>query len=215
MVHSSPNLFANLMLDFSFNQIKWEDPEFVPGKIQSVSPWQVELISGIPQIDPSYLAAGEHMVSWNPVNGSSNMMMGRSAQPLFNHNTFPAGMQGARQGPKNNDQPLYSGNMAGSGSVQEFTDASAEGSSPTSTLPYENLLPPSKESNNGTCIPAKRARSGSIQLFGRVIQTEESYETNAVAVRQQHKEAGTAQSDGPSSASPSGAPRSPESDLRA
>jgi len=201
------------MLHVSFNQIKWEDPELVRN-MQNVSPWQVELIPGIPQIEPSYLGAGEHRVSQNPVNGSGYMMMGSLPASRLSYHAFLAGMQGARQVPKDNDQSSHSEHMAGSDSVQEFTDAYPGGRSPTSTLPYEKLLLPSKESDNDTRVPSKRARSMSIQLFGQIIETVELFETDAV---KKHKEGGTGQSNDPSSASPREATiqGSPESDFRA
>ncbi|GAB2271968.1 hypothetical protein Dimus_006798 [Dionaea muscipula] len=89
-------------------QVAWDEPEVLQN-IKKVSPWEVEYVTPTPlipafppakksRVTPSrmFLTEGEAEFSL-PVIGFGNSMFGQFSSSHLNYNTFPAGMQGARQ----------------------------------------------------------------------------------------------------------------------
>ncbi|XP_072969937.1 auxin response factor 17-like [Typha angustifolia] len=92
-------------------QVIWDESEVLQN-VRNVSPWQVELVCVIPQIQAPYpvtkklkgpqssefLADGEGC-TLVPMRGLGNSTMVNPFHPLLSFTTFPAGMQGARHEP--------------------------------------------------------------------------------------------------------------------
>ncbi|XP_042505046.1 auxin response factor 17-like [Macadamia integrifolia] len=90
-------------------QVTWDEPEVLQN-VKKVSPWQVELIATTPPLQTPFpptkrlrvpqnldlLTDGERSLYY-PMEELTNSMMGNLSPSLFSYNSFPAGMQGARQ----------------------------------------------------------------------------------------------------------------------
>lgn len=89
-------------------QISWDESEILPN-IKAVSPWQVEFVSPTPPIPAGFSPAKKFKGMENPgllTDGKGDPplpsvgfspMMGQLHPSFLNYNTFPDGMQGARQ----------------------------------------------------------------------------------------------------------------------
>ncbi|KAM7256755.1 hypothetical protein ACFE04_012496 [Oxalis oulophora] len=91
-------------------QISWDEPEVLQNA-KRVSPWQVELVSSTPQLQPPFTPVKKFKYSQNsgfpmdgddgvcfPMTGFNPSTMGQTNLSSMNYHSFsPAGMQGARQ----------------------------------------------------------------------------------------------------------------------
>ncbi|KAL2339847.1 hypothetical protein Fmac_007787 [Flemingia macrophylla] len=183
-------------------QITWDEPEVLQ-HAKWVSPWQVELASITPALNSAFpptkrLRAADDSAVFNEGEGGpfsmtefTNSAMGHLNPALLSYATFPAGMQGARHDVfsassfsnyARDISPLSMGISFGNNTVPFLNTLSTElnvGSSQS-----DDLSPDSRSSlhscdsevvGNHNC---NQSRSGpvSIQLFGRVIQTEQHNE---------------------------------------
>ncbi|XVE60403.1 hypothetical protein DITRI_Ditri05aG0125900 [Diplodiscus trichospermus] len=180
-------------------QVAWDEPEVLQNS-RRVSPWQVEVVSSSPlhssfpptkrfkssQDSGSIDAEGEIFFS---MTGLTNSTMGYRNPSLLNYNSFPAGMQGARQNHfhlqsitnslSENNPMMYTDNFSGNYMVPKLNRISTElniGSSHS-----DNLSPDSQSSmvsfgteltENGGCNSSKVGVS-SFQLFGKIIHIKE------------------------------------------
>ncbi|XVE95384.1 hypothetical protein REPUB_Repub02eG0092600 [Reevesia pubescens] len=180
-------------------QVSWDEPE-VPQNARRVSPWQVEIVSSSPLHSPfpsakkfkfsldSGLTDAEGEIFF-PMAGLTNSTTGYMNPSLLNYNSFPAGMQGARQNlfhlqsltnsASENTPMMYTDNFGGNHMLPQLKRISTElniGSSLT-----DNLSPDSQSSmvsfgteltENGGCNSSKVGIS-SFQLFGKIIHMKE------------------------------------------
>ncbi|KAA8538570.1 hypothetical protein F0562_028236 [Nyssa sinensis] len=92
-------------------QVTWDEPEVLQN-VKRVNPWQVEYVVPTPPLHSMFPPTKKFRVAQNPgllANGegelflpmkSFNTSMTENLNPvLMNYNSFPAGMQGARQDP--------------------------------------------------------------------------------------------------------------------
>lgn len=94
-----------LILHF-FVKVTWDEPEVLQN-VTRVSPWQVELIMPAPTFHAPLPMAKRSRIAQSlglPSDGEAEIffpmadtVMGVLSPSLLKHNTFPAGMQGARQ----------------------------------------------------------------------------------------------------------------------
>lgn len=87
-------------------QVTWDEPEVLQN-VMRVSPWQVELVMPTPPFHTTPPPAKRFRIAQSPELPSdgegeiffpmADTVMGILNPSLLNHNTFPAGMQGARQ----------------------------------------------------------------------------------------------------------------------
>ncbi|XVF64670.1 hypothetical protein PTKIN_Ptkin09bG0186400 [Pterospermum kingtungense] len=180
-------------------QVAWDEPEVLQNA-RRVSPWQVEIVSSSP-LHPSFSSAKKLKLSHDsgltdaegdilyPMTGLTNSTMGYMNLSLLNYNSFPAGMQGARQNHfhlqslnnsvSENTPMMYADNFSGNYMVPKLSRISTElniGSSQS-----DNLSPDSQSSvisfgteltENGGGNSSKVGVS-SFQLFGKIIHMKE------------------------------------------
>ncbi|XVF39434.1 hypothetical protein PTKIN_Ptkin01aG0034300 [Pterospermum kingtungense] len=180
-------------------QVAWDEPEVLQNA-RRVSPWQVQIVSSSP-LHSSFPSAKKFKFSQDSgltdaegeilfsMTGSTNSTMGYMNPSLLNYNTFPAGMQGARQNhfhyqsltnSVSENAPVRStDNFCGNYMVPKLKRISTElniGSSQS-----DNLSPDSQSSvvsfgtevtENGGSNSSKVSVS-SFQLFGKIIHMEE------------------------------------------
>ncbi|XWS21569.1 hypothetical protein CRYUN_Cryun30bG0065500 [Craigia yunnanensis] len=180
-------------------QVEWDEPEALQNA-RRVSPWQVEIVSSSP-LNASFPLAKKVKFSQDSgltnaegeifftMTGLSNSTMGYMNPSLLNYNSFPAGMQGARQNHfhlqsltnsvSENTPMMYTDNFSGNYMVPKLNRISTElniGSSQS-----DNLSPDSQSSMvsfgtelaaNGGCNSSKVGVS-SFQLFGKIIHMKE------------------------------------------
>ncbi|RVW19810.1 Auxin response factor 17 [Vitis vinifera] len=94
-----------LVLDL-YVKVTWDEPEVLQN-VMRVSPWQVELVMPTPPFHTTPPPAKRFRIAQSPELPSdgegeiffpmADTVMGILNPSLLNHNTFPAGMQGARQ----------------------------------------------------------------------------------------------------------------------
>ncbi|KAK5832163.1 Auxin response factor 17 [Gossypium arboreum] len=179
-------------------QVAWDEPEVLQNA-RKVNPWQVQISSSSPLhssfpsekrlkfSQDSGLADAEGEIF--PVSGLTNSTMGYLNPSLLNYNSFPAGMQGARQyhfhlqsltnDVSENTPVMSTDNFSGNYVVPKPTRISTElniGSSQS-----ENLSPDSQSSmvsfgteliEHGGCNSSK-VGVGSFRLFGKIIALKE------------------------------------------
>ncbi|XWS15067.1 hypothetical protein CRYUN_Cryun35bG0062300 [Craigia yunnanensis] len=191
-------------------QVAWDEPEVLQNA-RRVSPWQVEVVSSSPLYSPfpsakkfkfsqDYGLTDAEGETFFPMPG-----MGYMNPSLLNYNSFPAGMQGARQNHfhlqsltnyvSENTPMMCTNNSSGNYMVPKLNRISTElniGSSQS-----DNLSPDSQSSmvsfgteltENGACSSIKVGVS-SFQLFGKVIHMKEP-------VRSRFEEVGCMEHDG-------------------
>lgn len=170
-----------------------------------VSPWQVELLSATPSLHAAFpptkkfrTAEGSGVFTdgeGDPLfsmTGFSNSTMGQLNQTLLSYGTFPAGMQGARHDLfsastfpnfSSNNSHLWMGNPFVNNMVPRLntmlTELNVDGSQ------SDDLSPDSRSSlhsfgtefvGTNNCNSTKSG-SGSFQLFGAIIQTNQPAES--------------------------------------
>ncbi|KAL2497282.1 Auxin response factor 17 [Abeliophyllum distichum] len=178
-------------------EVMWDEPEVLQN-VKRVSPWQVEHVLPAPQIHsafpplkkfkvrqtPGKLPDGEGEI-FIPTTESTNLMIGHSNSSVFNYNSFPAGMQGARL-----DQICVSSlsNSHSDNSHQIFTNFMKNDTQPelkiisselnVGSSRVDNLSPDSQSSVHfsSTELAAKQGSVSSIQLFGKIICIAEPIE---------------------------------------
>ncbi|XP_022766367.1 auxin response factor 17-like isoform X1 [Durio zibethinus] len=178
-------------------QVAWDEPDVLQNA-RRVSPWQVEIVSSSP-LHSSFPSAKRFKFSQDsglsdaggemffPMTGLTNPKMGYLNPSLLNYNSFPAGMQGARQNHlqsftnyvSENIPMMPTDNFSGNYMVPKLNRISTElniGSSQS-----DNLSPDSQSSvvsfgteltENGGCNSSKVGVS-SFQLFGKMIHMKE------------------------------------------
>ncbi|MBA0746010.1 hypothetical protein Gogos_008561 [Gossypium gossypioides] len=179
-------------------QVAWDEPEVLQNA-RKVNPWQVQISSSSPLhssfpsekrlkfSQDSGLADAEGEIF--PISGLTNSTMGYLNPSLLNYNSFPAGMQGARQyhfhlqsltnDVSENTPMMSTDNFSGNYVVPKPTRISTElniGSSQS-----DNLSPDSQSSmvsfgteliEHGGCNSSK-VGVGSFRLFGKIIALKE------------------------------------------
>lgn len=185
-------------------QVTWDEPEVLQNA-KRVSPWQVDYVASTPSIHTAFPPAKRFRVPLSPglltnaeeefffpVAGAPNSTMGQLNASLLNYNTFPAGMQGARQDLycvsnlshllSENSPQMCTYNSFGNNVVPKLKRVSTElniGSSQS-----DELSPDSQSSvhSSGTeldgnryCNSTKVGRS-SFQLFGKIIHMNQPVE---------------------------------------
>ncbi|KAA8546350.1 hypothetical protein F0562_002911 [Nyssa sinensis] len=187
-------------------QVAWDDPEVLQN-VKRVSPWQVEYVvptsplhstfpptkkCRVPQ-NPGLLTNGEGELFF-PMTRFSNSMMENLKPSLMNYNSFPAGMQGARQDP-------FSGsslsNLVSEDANQTCTDYFfANSMTPKlktvstelniGSSQCDNLSPDSQSSvhffgaelaGKQDCNLLSKIGISSFQLFGKIIHLKEPVES--------------------------------------
>nr|DAD24393.1 TPA_asm: hypothetical protein HUJ06_025857 [Nelumbo nucifera] len=186
-------------------QVNWDEPEVLQN-VNRVSPWQVELAAATPPLQTPFPPTKKFKVPQNPdlltgegplffpMTGLSNSMMGHLnlTPSLFNYNTFPAGMQGARHDPicvsslsnfvSKNMGDMYSNNIYGNKTTPKSSCVSTELSIGSSSH-SDNSSPHSQgsvhffgteTSGHHNCNMTAKASVTSFQLFGKTIQTKQT-----------------------------------------
>ncbi|XP_028059949.1 auxin response factor 17-like isoform X1 [Camellia sinensis] len=90
-------------------KVTWDEPDVLQN-VKRVSPWQIEYVEPTPLLHSAFPPAKKFRFPQNPglptdgkgdlffpIPGPSNSMIGYLKPSLMNYNSFPAGMQGARQ----------------------------------------------------------------------------------------------------------------------
>ncbi|XP_027938709.1 auxin response factor 17-like [Vigna unguiculata] len=182
-------------------QVNWDEPEVLQNA-KRVSPWQVELVSPSLALHTAFSPSkrfradqGSGLLSdregdpFFPVTGFPNSM-GNMDKKLLSYDTFPAGMQGARHDLfsassfsnfLNDNSYLYMGSSSfGNNTVQSLGIVSTELN--ISSSQSDDLSPHSQSSLHsfdteftGTRHCNTKVGSGSILLFGKIIQPAESH----------------------------------------
>ncbi|KAK0575677.1 hypothetical protein LWI29_005056 [Acer saccharum] len=188
-------------------EVTWDEPEILQN-VKRVNPWQLEFVStSVPLHTPfpsakrlkfpqnsGLVTDGEEEVTF-PLRGLTDSTTGHMYPSLLNYNTFPAGMQGARQNTNSffslsnfiseNTHQMCSDNTSGINIVPKLKNVGTElnmGSSQS-----ENLSPDSHSSaysfgtellGNQGCNTAKNGAS-SFQLFGKIIHTNQPVESGS------------------------------------
>ncbi|KAG2701010.1 hypothetical protein I3843_06G022800 [Carya illinoinensis] len=183
-------------------QVTWDEPGVLPNA-KGVSPWQVEYVSPTSPLHTAFPPAKKFRAPQNsglltdgegdlffPITGFTNSTMSHVSQSLLNYNTFPAGMQGARQnlfrqsGLSNlGENNIYTDNSYGNNMVPKLKTVSTElniGSSQS-----EKLSPDSQSSvlSFGTeligtqCCSSTKVGAGCFQLFGKIIHMKQPVES--------------------------------------
>ncbi|KDP32733.1 hypothetical protein JCGZ_12025 [Jatropha curcas] len=186
-------------------QITWDEPEVLQNA-KKVSPWQVEFIAPTPPLHAAFPPAKKFRYPENsgllidgegelffPMSGLTNSTMENMNHSLLNYNTFPAGMQGARQDPfsafglsnflSENASQMSTDNAFGNKMVPKLQTVSTElniGSSHS-----DNLSPDSQSSMHsfGTelvgnqCSNSSKVGISSFQLFGKIIRMNQPVES--------------------------------------
>lgn len=185
-------------------QVTWDEPEVLQNA-KRVSPWQVDYVASTPSIHTAFPPAKRFRAPMSPglltnaeeefffpVPGAPNSTMGQLNASLLNYNTFPAGMQGARQDLycvsnlshllSENTPQMCTYNSFGNNVVPKLKRVSTElniGSSQS-----DELSPDSQSSvhsfgteldGNRYCNSTKVGRS-SFQLFGKIIHMNQPVE---------------------------------------
>ncbi|KAL5844190.1 hypothetical protein ACOSQ4_010148 [Xanthoceras sorbifolium] len=187
-------------------EVTWDEPEILQN-VKRVSPWQLEFVSSSLPLHTPFPSAkrlkfpqssglvtdGEEEIFF-PLRGLTNSTMGQMNPSLLNYNTFPAGMQGARQNnnsffslsnfiTRENSRQICMDNTSGINIVPKLKTVCTElnmGSSQS-----DNLSPDSHSSvysfgtehlGNQGCNSAKSGAS-SFQLFGKIIHMNQPVES--------------------------------------
>ncbi|KAG2709178.1 hypothetical protein I3843_05G206000 [Carya illinoinensis] len=185
-------------------QVTWDEPGVLQNA-KGVSPWQVEHVSPVSPLHTTFPPAKKCRALQNsglltdgegdlffPITGFTNSTMGHMSQSLLNYNSFPAGMQGARQNlftkstlsnvlSENN---MLADNSYGNNMVPKLKTVSTElniGSSQS-----ENLSPHSQSSVHsfgteliGTqCCSSTKVGASCFQLFGKIIHIKQPVESS-------------------------------------
>ncbi|GMP47160.1 hypothetical protein CsSME_00015045 [Camellia sinensis var. sinensis] len=188
-----------------FNGVTWDEPEVLQN-VKRVNPWQVEYVVPTPPIHSTYPPAKKLRFSQNsvlptdgegdlffPITGLNNSMIRNLNPSLMNYNSFPAGMQGARQDPfcvsslsnftSENNHHMCGDKLVGNNMTPKLKTVSTElniGSSQT-----DNLSPDSQSSvhffgndlvGKQGCNSSTKVSLGSFQLFGKIIHTKDPVE---------------------------------------
>ncbi|GMP47155.1 hypothetical protein CsSME_00015045 [Camellia sinensis var. sinensis] len=186
-------------------QVTWDEPEVLQN-VKRVNPWQVEYVVPTPPIHSTYPPAKKLRFSQNsvlptdgegdlffPITGLNNSMIRNLNPSLMNYNSFPAGMQGARQDPfcvsslsnftSENNHHMCGDKLVGNNMTPKLKTVSTElniGSSQT-----DNLSPDSQSSvhffgndlvGKQGCNSSTKVSLGSFQLFGKIIHTKDPVE---------------------------------------
>lgn len=181
-------------------QVAWDEPEVLQN-MKRVSPWQVEVVASTPPIHTAFPPAKRFRIQHNTgllTDGEGNIplpnigfspMMGQLSPSYLNYNTFPAGMQGARQNPFfGSSLP----NIMNDGARQMCPDnllrnmsQNVEAVSTDLNIGSSSSDTPSPDSQNSVQFFAadttgqqssnssRRSRITSIQLFGKIISPEQ------------------------------------------
>ncbi|XP_041015644.1 auxin response factor 17-like isoform X2 [Juglans microcarpa x Juglans regia] len=174
-------------------QVTWDEPGVLPNA-KGVSPWQVEYISPTSPLHTAFPPAKKFRAPQNSgllTNGEGDLFpITGFTNSLLNYNTFPAGMQGARQnlfresGLSNlGENNIYTDNSYGNNMVPKLKTVSTElniGSSQS-----EKLSPDSQSSvlSFGTeligtqCCSSTKVGAGCFQLFGKIIHMKQPVES--------------------------------------
>lgn len=189
-------------------QVTWDEPEILQN-VKRVSPWQLEFVSSSLPLSSPFPSAkrfkfpqtsgipsdGEEGI-FSPMRGFANSTMGRMNLSPLNCNTFPAGMQGARQNTNSffslpnfiseNNHQICTENSSGINIVPKMKNVCTElhmGSSQS-----ENLSPDSHSSaysfgteplgNQGCNLSKIGVNTNSFQLFGKVIHMNQPVESS-------------------------------------
>ncbi|KAK6246126.1 hypothetical protein SCA6_009216 [Theobroma cacao] len=196
-------------------QVAWDEPEVLQNA-KRVSPWQVEIVSSSP-LNSSFPSAKKLKFSQDsgpadaegeiffPMTGLTNSMMGYMNPSMLNYNSFPAGMQGARQNhfhlqsltnyASENTPIMCTDNFSGNYMLPKLKGRSTElniGSSQS-----DNLSPDSQSSilSYGTEVTVNGGSNStkvgvsSFQLFGKIIHMKEP-------VRSRFDDVGSIEDDG-------------------
>ncbi|KAG5524960.1 hypothetical protein RHGRI_031597 [Rhododendron griersonianum] len=178
-------------------QVTWDEPEALQN-IKRVSPWQVKFVAPTPPLHSTFPPSKKFRISQNPelptegdrdlffpMNVFSNSLTGNLNPSLMNYDSFPAGMQGARQDTYyvstlsnficENSHNIFSDEFFGKNALEVET-VSTELNIGSSHC--DNLSPDSQSSvhfldNELTgkqgCSPSTKVSLGSFQLFGQII----------------------------------------------
>ncbi|XP_059630862.1 auxin response factor 17 [Cornus florida] len=187
-------------------QVTWDEPEVLQNG-KKVNPWLVEYVVPTPPLHSPFPAAKRLRVPQNPglltdgegelffpMRGLSNSMMGNLNSSLMNYNSFPAGMQGARQDPfcvsalsnfiSEGARQTCIDNYFGNDMTPKLKTVSTDlniGSSQS-----DSFSPDSQSSVHFSdvelagrrgCNSTKKVGSSSIQLFGKIIHMKEPVES--------------------------------------
>ncbi|KAJ9146363.1 hypothetical protein P3X46_028640 [Hevea brasiliensis] len=182
-------------------QIAWDEPEVLQNA-KKVSPWQVEFVAPTPPLQAAFPPVKRFKIPENsglltdgdgklffPMSGQSNSTVGNMNESLLNYNTFPAGMQGARQNPfptfglsnflRENASQICPDNVFGSKMVQKLKTVSTEltiGSSQSDNLSLDSQSSMYSFGSELVANPGSsstKAGISSVQLFGRIIHVNQ------------------------------------------
>ncbi|KAJ6798368.1 auxin response factor 17-like [Iris pallida] len=180
---------AQLRSPWRMLQINWDEPEVLQN-VRTVGPWQVELVSASPLLQSPFPDMKKLRVSHcldMSSEGQGNTCytksifesakMGSLAPSLFNYNTFPVGIQGARHDEVSslsnfiptptNTHHFFSEHPYGMNMPPELNVSHSEGnSSPSQVTVHQNSLDLFGPS---ACNPTIKASKGYFQLFGQII----------------------------------------------
>ncbi|MQL72757.1 hypothetical protein Taro_005088 [Colocasia esculenta] len=203
-------------------EVTWDEAD-VFQTVKRVSPWQLELVSATPQILTPYPAMKKPRTAQNQellsdgagpstffrMSDFSTMVMESMSPPIFSHNIFPAGMQGARHNPMcvsslSNFLPditlrMYPEKLNSNNSLPTTSHVSTELSIGCASQ-SGSLSPPSQNSiyyygselfGNAAVNNSSNVMNSSLRLFGTTIHIgqpviaddKEGCNNNAVSVR--------------------------------
>ncbi|XP_057975483.1 auxin response factor 17 [Malania oleifera] len=186
-------------------QVTWDEPEVLQN-VKRVCPWQVEYVAPAPPFNtafpptkkfrapqtPGMLNDGERELFF-PMAGLTNSTVDKFNPSLLNYDTFPAGMQGARQ---DLFRVTSLHNFLSEDTHQMCTENFFGKMSPKAKIVStelnigsshsDNLSPDSPSSvhssgmeivENRVCNSSMRVASSSFQLFGKIIHMKQSDES--------------------------------------
>ncbi|CAJ1971817.1 unnamed protein product [Sphenostylis stenocarpa] len=179
-------------------QVNWDEPE-VLHNAKRVSPWQVELVSPSLALHTMFSPSkrfradqGSGLISdregdpFFPMTGFPNSTMGHMDKKLLSYDTFPAGMQGARHDLfsassfsnfLNDNSYLYMGSSSfGNNMGIVSTELNISSSQSDDLSPHSQSSLHSFDTEfTGTRHCNTKVASGSILLFGKIIQPADSH----------------------------------------
>ncbi|GAB4844846.1 hypothetical protein Ancab_038237 [Ancistrocladus abbreviatus] len=162
-------------------QVAWDEPDALQN-VKRVSPWEVEYIAPTPPLHTHFPPTKKFKVPHSsglltngdaefplPTIGFGNSMIGHISSAHLNYNTFPAGMQGARQDPFNVSisHQVYADEC--------FDNNTAEKVDAVSTEPNIGNVQffGTDITRIGACNSSAKAGVTSFQLFGKIIHMEQ------------------------------------------
>ncbi|XWS23823.1 hypothetical protein CRYUN_Cryun28dG0048400 [Craigia yunnanensis] len=180
-------------------QVAWDEPEVIQNA-RRVSPWQVEIVSSSP-LHSSFPSAKKFKFSQDsgltdaegeiffPTTGLTNSTMGYMNPSILNYNSFPAGMQGARQNHfdlqsltnsvSENTPMISTDNFSGNYMVPKLKRISTElniGSSQPDNLSSDSqssMVSFGTELTENEGCNSSKVGISSFQLFGKIIHMKE------------------------------------------